>query len=267
MYGPQVFCSRNPNGAANKDVAANTQNLALNALVFLYINVIARPLGNISSTVRAKKPRKLPVVLSQQEVKKLLVRLNGMHLVVGSMLYGSDLRLMGCLGLRVKDIDFAYHCIHVCSGKGAKDRVATLPVQLHQPLSSHLHKSQMIHDSDLEKGLGVVYLPNRLAIKYPNAQWEWQYIFHASRTSIDPRSGTRMRHHIDASVIQKAMRRAVLASGITKQASSHTLRHSFATHALQNGMDIRTVQQQLGHASVETTEIYTHVLKRGGQMV
>jgi len=237
--------------------------------VFLYKNVIDSPLGDISADARAKKPQKLPVVLSQEEVKTLLIRLQGIHLIIAALLYGSGLRLMECLRLRVKDIDFHYHCLHVHDGKGAKDRIVTLPVQLHQTISSHLHRTQMLHTADLEKALGSVYLPTALTRKYPRAakEWKWQYVFPASKISTDPRSGEIRRHHIDASAFQKAIRRAVIASNITKPASAHTLRHSFATHALQNGMDIRTVQQQLGHSSVETTEIYTHVLKRGGHMV
>ncbi len=236
--------------------------------MFLYKNVIDSPLGDISADARAKKPQKLPVVLSQEEVKTLLIRLQGIHLIIAALLYGSGLRLMECLRLRVKDIDFHYHCLHVHDGKGAKDRIVTLPVQLHQTISSHLHRTQMLHTADLEKALGSVYLPTALTRKYPRAakEWKWQYVFPASKISTDPRSGEIRRHHIDASAFQKAIRRAVIASNITKPASAHTLRHSFATHALQNGMDIRTVQQ-LGHSSVETTEIYTHVLKRGGHMV
>lgn len=255
--------------AVDKGVSASTQNVALNALVFLYRNVLANPLGDTSAATRARKPRKLPVVLSQHEVKVLLIRLQGVHLLIGALLYGSGLRLLECMRLRTKDIDFAYHCIHIRDGKGAKDRVVTLPKQVRTALSQHLQKTRLIHEQDLAKGFGKVFLPNRLDKKYSNAarEWKWQYVFPARKTSVDPRSGKIRRHHIDVSAFQKAIRRAVLASDIVKPASAHTLRHSFATHALQNGMDIRTVQQQLGHASVETTEIYTHVLRRGGQAV
>ena len=255
--------------AIKRNVAANTQNQALNALVFLYKNVIDRPLGDISSAARAKKPQKLPVVLGQHEVRSLLIRLKGVHLIIGSLLYGSGLRLMECLRLRVKDIDFGYQCIHLHDGKGSKDRIVTLPKQLHNAISTHLHNTKMIYSADLAIGAVDVYLPNALERKYPKAskEWKWQYVFPASKISTDPRTGLTRRHHIDASAFQKAIRQAVVASNITKPASAHTLRHSFATHALQNGADIRTVQQQLGHSSVETTEIYTHVLKRGGQAV
>ena len=255
--------------AVNKGVASSTQNVALNALVFLYRHVLANPLGDISSATRAKKPRKLPLVLSQEEVGMLLLRLNGVYLLIGALLYGSGLRLLECLQLRVKDIDFSYHCLHIREGKGAKDRVVTLPKQIHATLSDHLNKTRLIHQQDLNNGYGEVHLPHGLARKFRNAanEWKWQYVFPAIRVSIDPRSGKTRRHHLDVSTFQKAIRKAVKDSKISKPASSHTLRHSFATHALQNGMDIRTVQQQLGHASVETTEIYTHVLQRGGQAV
>jgi integron integrase len=255
--------------AVERDVAANTQNQALNALVFLYRHVIAKPLGDISSSVRARKPQKLPVVLSRDEVKALLVQLRGVHQLVGSLLYGSGLRLLECLQLRVRDIDLDYSCIHIHNGKGAKDRVVALPKQLHQPLTSHLHQTRLIHDADLAAGFGEVFLPAAIARKYVNAatEWKWQYVFAAKRISNDPRSNRRGRHHMDVSAFQKMIRRAVVAADIARPASSHTLRHSFATHALENGIDIRTVQQQLGHASLETTEIYTHVLHRGGHAV
>jgi integron integrase len=255
--------------AVERDVSANTQNQALNALVFLYRHVLANPLGDISSSVRARKPQKLPVVLSREEVKALLVQLQGVHQLIGSLLYGSGLRLLECLQLRVRDLDFNYSCIHIHNGKGAKDRIVALPKQLHQPLASHLHQTRMVHDADLAAGLGEVHLPVSIARKYVNdaIQWKWQYVFPSKRISNDPRSNRRGRHHLDVSAFQKMIRRAVIAADISKSASSHTLRHSFATHALENGMDIRTVQQQLGHSSLETTEIYTHVLHRGGQAV
>lgn len=255
--------------AVDRKVSANTQNQALNALAFLYRQVLNRPLGDISAAARAKKPQRLPVVLSRDEVKDILVRLHGNNRMIASLLYGSGLRLMECLRLRVKDLDFNYSCIHVHDGKGAKDRIVTLPTQLHLPLRRQLHEARLLHESDVKRGQGAVWLPPALARKYPAAmmEWKWQFIFPASRTSNDPRSTHHGRHHIDKSRFQKAIRQAVVNSGITKPASSHTLRHSFATHALENGMDIRTVQEQLGHASVETTEIYTHVLKRGGRAV
>lgn len=212
--------------AVKRKVAANTQNQALNALVFLYKHVVNKPLGDITSAARAKRPRKLPTVLSRDEVKELLLRLRGTHLVIGALLYGSGLRLMECLRLRVKDIDFSYSCIHIHDGKGAKDRIVTLPSQLHTVLANHLHHTQLMHRADLRKDLGEVYLPFALARKYPNAarDWKWQYVFPSSKTSIDPRSNRHTRHHIYLSTFQKAMRRAVKESNITKQASSHTLR-------------------------------------------
>lgn len=255
--------------AVKRNVAANTQNQALNALVFLYKNVLDRPLGDISAATRAKKPKNLPVVLNRDEVKQLLIRLKGVHRMVGGLLYGSGLRLTECLRLRVKDVDFEYSCIHIHNGKGAKDRIVTLPPALHQPLKGHLHQVRLVHTADLERGYGEVHLPSALARKYRSAskEWKWQYLFPATRTSDDPRSPQHSRHHLHATAFQKAMRAAVVEAGITKPATSHTLRHSFATHALENGLDIRTVQEQLGHSSLETTEIYTHILKRGGHAV
>ena len=231
--------------AVERDVSGNTQNQALNALVFLYRRVIAKPLGDVSSSVRARKPHKLPVVLSRSEVKALLIQLRDVHQLIGSLLYGSGLRLLECLQLRVRDIDFNYSCIYIHNGKGAKDRIVALPKQLHQLLASHLHQTRLIHDAGLAAGLGEVYLPPAIARKYVNAavEWKWQYVFPAKRLSTDPRSNRKGRHHLDVSAFQKMIRRAVVAADIPKQASSHTLRHSFATHVLENGMDIRTVQQ------------------------
>jgi integron integrase len=255
--------------AVNRNVSANTQNQALSALVFFYRFVLGRPLGTITSSVRAKKPQKLPVVLDREEVRLLLNELVGVHKLVGAMLYGSGFRLMEALSLRVKDLDFNYHCIHVHNAKGAKDRVVTFPVSLHKAVRAQLELARMLHTSDLAIGLGEVYMPYALARKYRSAarSWPWQYVFPSSRLSVDPRSGRKSRHHLIPTTFQKAFKRAVGAAGIHKMASSHTLRHSFATHSLENGLDIRTVQQQLGHSSLETTEIYTHVLKRGGHAV
>lgn len=255
--------------AVERKVSANTQNQALNALAFFYKQVLDRPLGDISAAARAKKPQRLPVVLTRDEVRALLVRLRGNNRLVGALLYGSGLRLMECLRLRVKDIDFDYSCVTVRDGKGGKDRVVTLPQQLHGALQRHLHEVRLLHESDRAQGEGSVWLPSALARKYPNAprEWKWQYVFPASKMSDDPRSTHHGRHHVAKSVFQRAIRQAVRDAHITKPASAHTLRHSFATHALENGLDIRTVQEQLGHASLETTEIYTHVLKRGGRVV
>lgn len=254
--------------AVNLDVAPSTQNQALSALLFLYGEVLGNSLGPVDA-VRAKKPKKLPVVLTRTEVRLVLSELQGDARLVAALLYGSGLRLMEALHLRVKDLNFEYQSLHLHNSKGAKDRIVTFPRQLHQPVRVHLQQVRIIHGGDLAMGLGEVYLPHALRRKYQQAarEWAWQYVFPSARLSTDPRSGRRGRHHLNPSTLQKAIRRAVLEAGIEKPASAHTLRHSFATHALENGLDIRTVQQQLGHASLETTEIYTHVLKRGGHAV
>ena len=255
--------------AMDRNVAASTQNQALNALVFLYKAVLDMPLGDLQGVVRAKKPRRLPVVLSRSEVMLLLRNLQGRHWLVACLLYGSGLRLMECVRLRVKDLDFEHRAVIVREGKGGKDRIVTLPDELIVPLQRHLGNARNIHDKDLSDGYGAVWLPHALARKYPNApaQWGWQYVFPATRRSQDPRSNVVRRHHIDESTIQKAVKLAIRKAGIEKPASCHTLRHSFATHLLERGMDIRTVQEQLGHKDVRTTQLYTHLLKRGGNAV
>jgi integron integrase len=255
--------------AVKRNVSANTQNQALNALVFFYRHVMANPLGDLTKTARAKKPMKLPVVLSREEVSLVLNELKGTHRLIGAMLYGSGLRVTEALRLRVKDVDFGYSCLHIHDGKGHKDRIVNLSPQLHNPLRIHLEQVKLTHQTDLVNGFGSVFLPFALSRKYKNAprEWKWQYVFPSYKLSEDPRGAGVKRHHIYQSTFQKAMRRAVVSSGITKPASPHSFRHSFATHALENGLDIRTVQEQLGHASLETTEIYTHVLKRGGLAV
>jgi len=255
--------------AVNRNVAASTQNQALNALVFLYRNVLGRPLGNTIDGVRARKPKRLPVVLTQEEVRQLLRHLDGNHWLPACLLYGSGLRLMECLRLRVKDLDFGHRAILVRDGKGGKDRVVTLPDEIIQPLQRHLESVRNTHEKDLQDGFGKVYLPHALSRKYPNApsEWGWQYVFPASKPSIDPRSGVERRHHLDESSLQKAVKAAVRKAGIHKPASCHSLRHSFATHLLERGMDIRTVQEQMGHKDVRTTQIYTHGLQRGGNAV
>lgn len=255
--------------AVNRDVSPATQNQALNALVFMYKHQLKEPLGDITASVRAKPKQRLPVVLSRDEVLSILSYLHGSHRLVGSLLYGSGLRIMECLRLRVKDIDFDYCCVHVRNGKGQKDRVTTLSPQLVDVLRMQIQNVGLLHQNDLSEGYGEVYLPNALARKYPRQakRLAWQYLFPSKRRSADPRTGVIRRHHQYQSTFQKVFRAAVTESVIDKHATPHTLRHSFATHALENGVDIRTVQQQLGHTSVETTEIYTHVLQRGAQAV
>ena len=251
--------------AVERDVSASTQNQVLNALAYLYRHVLTIPLGDITSVVRAKKP----VVLSRKEVKQILLYLDGRNRLIGSLLYGPGMRVMECLQLRVKDIDYEYSCITIRNGKGYKDRVITLSPQLHLPVRNHLFEVRQVFERDRIDGLGKVYIPAALSRKYKSVsgEWGWQYVFAASRIGVDPRSGQRRRHHTDVSTFQKTFRSVIRKSDITKAASPHTLRHSFATHSLENGIDIRTVQQQLGHSSLETTEIYTHVLKRGGHAV
>lgn len=255
--------------AVERNVAASTQNLALNALVFTYKNVIGKPLGDIVDTVRAKRPKRLPVVLTREEVGRLFRHLDGSYWLPTSLLYGSGLRLMECLRLRTKDLDFDHRAITVRSGKGGKDRVVTLPAPCIVPLQRQLETARNLHDKDLRDGFGAVWLPHALARKYPKAptSWAWQYVFPAGRRSVDPRSGVTRRHHLDDSCLQRAVKIAVRKAGIDKPASCHTLRHSFATHLIERGMDIRTVQEQLGHKDVRTTQIYTHVLERGGHAV
>jgi integron integrase len=255
--------------AVRGNVAAATQNLALNALVFLYRHVLQRPLKEIHGVVRAKKPQRLPVVLSREEVARVLARLQGQYWLIACLQYGSGLRLIESVRLRVMDLDFEHRAIFVRNGKGGKDRVVTLADELITPLRRHLEVVRTQHERDLAEGFGSVYLPHALAKKYPNAEreWKWQYLFPAGQRGIDPRSGAKRRHHLDESCVRKAVTGAVRASGIDKKASCHSLRHSFATHLLERGQDIRTVQEQLGHKDVRTTQIYTHVIQRGGSAV
>ncbi|HHM04637.1 MAG TPA: integron integrase [Gammaproteobacteria bacterium] len=254
--------------AVDRNVSPSTQNQALNALNFLYKEVLKSPLGKIHS-VRAKKPAKLPVVLTPEEVALVFTHLEGVHWLAACLMYGSGLRLMECLRLRVMNIDFRRRAIYVVNGKGAKDRVVTLADEIVKPLQRHLESVKNTHQKDLADGFGRVYLPYALARKYRNAplEWGWQYVFPASRRSVDPRSNVVRRHHLDEKALQRAVRRAVIKAGIQKPATCHTLRHSFATHLLERGMDIRTVQEQLGHKDIRTTQIYTHVLQRGGNAV
>jgi integron integrase len=255
--------------ASERNVAAATQNQALSALLFLYKHVLGRDLAWMDGMVRAKRPVRLPVVLSPAEAEALLAQLQGAHLLMGGLLYGAGLRLMECLRLRVKDVDFAYRQVLVRDGKGAKDRVTMLPERLVQPLHSQLGEAKRLHGIDLREGYGEVHLPYALARKYPRAgyEWCWQYVFPSTKRSVDPDDGVIRRHHIDDTVLHRALKEATRDAGITKPVSAHVLRHSFATHLLQSGYDIRTVQELLGHADVSTTMIYTHVLNKGGRGV
>jgi integron integrase len=255
--------------ALEQHVAASTQNQALSALLFLYRHVLEPELDTRIDAVRARKPARLPHVLHRDEVKALLADLTGLHQLMAQLLYGSGLRLMECVRLRVKDVDFAQHLIVVRDGKGMRDRITILPDSLIAPLREHLQRVRRRHTDDLQNGYGAVYLPDALARKYPNAEreWLWQYVFPANRLSKDPRSAATRRHHVSESALQKAVRNAARRVGVDKRVSCHTFRHSFATHLLESGYDIRTVQELLGHKDVKTTMIYTHVLNRGGLSV
>jgi len=255
--------------AVRGNVSASTQNQALNAIVFLYKAVLGREVGQLEDVVRAKRPRRLPVVLSRSEVTSVLQHLAGEQWLIGSLLYGCGLRLMECLRLRVKDVDFPNNCIVVREGKGNKDRITILPQSLIPYLDRHLSVVRTVYERDAQAGFGEVYLPHALERKYPgaNREWGWQYVFPSKHRSVDPRGGVERRHHYHAQTFQKAMKEAVRRAGLSKPASSHTLRHSFATHLIENGYDIRTVQELLGHKDVRTTQIYTHVLGRGGNAV
>lgn len=251
-----------------RNVAASTQNQALHAILFLYREVLQIELPPVGPG-RAKKEPRLPVVLTRAEVQAVLSRLSGTKWLMASLLYGAGLRLSECLRLRVKDIDFARNLIVVREGKGDKDRVTMLPQGLKEPLRLHLEKVKKAHVNDLQEGYGRVQLPYALERKYPQAatEWKWQYVFPAPKRSIDPRSGIERRHHLDEAALQKAVKEAMRQAGVSKHASCHTFRHSFATHLLESGCDIRTVQELLGHTDVKTTMIYTHVLNRGGLCV
>lgn len=268
MSGPEIE-SFLTHLATGRQVAASTQNQALSALLFLYREVLHQELDFPIEAVRAHKPRRLPTVMTKAETLAVIYHVAAPYRLMAKLLYGSGLRLMECVRLRVKDVDFAQGQIIVRHGKGNKDRVTMLPASLHEPLQAHLQQVKMLHRDDLAAGYGAVYLPFALTHKYPNAnrEWGWQYVFPADKLSTDPRTGQLRRHHIDESTLQKAVKRAVQAAKLTKPVSCHTFRHSFATHLLENGYDIRTVQELLGHKDVSTTMIYTHVLKRGGLAV
>ena len=255
--------------AVHGQVSASTQNQALSALLFLYKQVLSIDLPWLDGVQRAKKPQRLPVVLSKEEVGALLGELHGIHWLMGSLLYGTGMRLMECVRLRVKDIDFEHGEIVIRQGKGGKDRRTMLPRALRQPLEAQLAEALRIHERDKSAGFGRVWMPDALARKYPAASldWGWQYVFPASVRSVDPRDGVERRHHLDESSLQRAVKKARVLAAIAKPATCHTLRHSFATHLLESGYDLRTIQELLGHKDVATTQIYTHVLNRGGHGV
>lgn len=255
--------------AVDKQLSSSTQNQAMNALVFLYKRVLKLSLDKRINAVRARRKVTVPVVMSREEVAKIIALMSGVPQLAVKLLYGSGLRIMEAVRLRVQDIDFEFKQITVRSGKGAKDRVTTCSSSFIPLLQNHLAKVQVLHQEDLKKGYGEVFLPGALARKYRGAARErgWQYVFPARNLSVDPRSGKTRRHHVDVSVINKAIKRASRAAGITKRISAHTFRHSFATHLLQRGTDIRTIQALLGHKDVSTTMIYTHILQQGGEGV
>ncbi len=255
--------------AVKHNVSASTQSQAKAAILFLYREVVGNELPWLDDVEEAKKPQRLPVVLTVSEVQVLLSRLTGTHALMGRLMYGTGMRLMETVRLRVKDVDFERREIIVREGKGAKDRITMLPQAVAAPLREHLARVETLHGEDLRAGFGETHLPHALGKKYPNAgrEWGWQYVFPAKQRSPDPRTGVTRRHHADEKGIQRAIRQAVRDAGLAKPATPHTLRHSFATHLLQSGYDIRTVQELLGHKDVQTTMIYTHVLNRGGKGV
>jgi len=254
--------------AIRASVSASTQNQALAALLFLYRHVLEKPLPALGEVVRAKRPRRLPVVLTRAEVRAVIGRLGGMPRLVAMLLYGSGMRLLECLRLRVKDLEFGSNRIVVRDAKGWRDRVVPLPLVVRAALPSWLARVKRLLQNDLAAGFGTVHLPEALARKYPGSEkdWGWQWVFPAERRSRDPRTGAERRHHLDESVLQRAVRQAVLDTGISRRASCHTFRHSFATHLIEDGYDIRTLQELLSHKDVKTTMIYTHVLNRPGTL-
>lgn len=255
--------------AVVEKVSASTQNQALSALLFLYRYVIERPLGQLGDVIRARRPQRLPVVLTRDEVRNLLSHMRGTEQLIALLMYGTGMRLMECLRLRVKDVDFASGEILIRQGKGDKDRRTMLPTKLRGRLTEHLDEVKKVHSRDLRNGFGRVPLPFALSRKYTSAStdWRWQYVFPQAKRWVDRDRKQQGRHHVDASIVQKAIKAAVREANIPKPATSHALRHSFATHLLEDGYDIRTIQELLGHKHVETTMIYTHVLNRGGRGV
>jgi integron integrase len=255
--------------AVNGKVSSSTQNQALSALLFLYREVLEIDLPWLDNVTRAKPSKRLPVVLTPAEVRAVLERMDGVYALMGRLLYGTGMRLMECVRLRVKDVDFGRNEILIRDGKGAKDRVTMLPAALAGALIEHLKRRRVIYEDDLAAGMAEVWLPDALDKKYPTAatEWAWQFVFCSGSYSTDPRSGRVRRHHLDEKLLQRAMKKAVGAAHLAKLATPHTLRHSFATHLLEGGYDIRTVQELLGHSDVSTTMIYTHVLNKGGRGV
>lgn len=255
--------------ATEGQVSAGTQNQALSALLFLYREVLRIDLPWLQNVTRAKRPRRLPVVLSQDEVRRLLAAMEGRSWLMASLLYGTGMRLMECLRLRVKDVDFARGEIAVRDGKGGKDRRTMLPRSLEEPLQREIERARVLHARDLAEGFGETRLPYALARKYPHAgrDFGWQFVFPSVHRARDPLDGRERRHHFDDAILSRALKRARAAVGIVKPLSAHTLRHSFATHLLEAGYDLRTIQELLGHKDVSTTQIYTHVLNRGGRGV
>jgi integron integrase len=252
--------------AVDGKVSASTQNQALAGLLFLYRNVVGREVGDLTGVIRARKQKRLPVVLTREEVRALLDSLEGVDWLMTSLMYGTGMRLSECLTLRIQDVDFARSQITVRDGKGGKDRVTMLPESLEQEMRHQMKLAKRVHDRDLAEGWGRVLLPDALERKYPNAaaEWRWQWVFPQERRWRNERSGLQGRHHMDPSIPQRAVRDATRRAGIIKRVSCHTLRHSFATHLLESGYDIRTIQELLGHKDVSTTMIYTHVLNKGG---
>jgi len=255
--------------AVKNQVSASPQNQALSALLFLYRHVIGREVGDLGDVIRARKPKRLPVVMTREEVKVVLASLTADKWLMASLMYGAGLGLMQCLRLRVQDIDFSRNEILVRDGKGAKDRITMLPVSLKAPLQEHLKQVKAVHERDLDDGWGRVQLPMALDRKYPNApkEWRWQWVFPQENRWKNTKTGEEGRHHVHETILQRAVKEAVRKANVVKHVGCHTFRHSFATHLLESGYDIRTIQELLGHKDVSTTMIYTHVLNRGGHGV
>ncbi len=250
--------------ATDGSVAAATQKQALNAIVFLYRDVLLSPLDNSIAPIRAKQKRHPPTVCTEDEIERIFEQMKGTHLLMARLIYASGIRLMECIRLRIQDVDFGQRQLFIRGGKGGKDRTTFLPKMIRDELRQHIERVKQLHRADLDQGFGEVYLPNALARKYRKAAWEtsWQYVFPSKSRSIDPRSKKERRHHVLESGLQKAVKAAVRKTGIDKRATVHTLRHSFATHMLEHGTNIRVLQELLGHADVKTTEIYTHVMRK-----